>query len=190
MSFFRPEAVAILSRWKGVIIAFSALLASVMLLVRSAANGNTVMIGIATIASIGFAMTAIILVQRVRFMSSERSFGVVEVDEREIRFFRAGGRAILSLETIDRIEISNGRYSGPTWVLHRNVTGLGPVVVPLTTIGAEQLFDAFAALPGISLSRLIEKSREPPAAIQTVWERDDDRHRRPIDESSDPERMP
>ena len=46
-----------------------------------------------------------------------------------------------------------------------------PVTVPVAARGADRLFDAFAALPGIDLARLVSVSSRAAGETLTIWER-------------------
>lgn len=177
MGFFRPEAVAGLDRWKGILLALGVLIAGVWLTVRGFRSGDLPLSGLGLALGLGASMTTMAFAQRMRLFRRLESWwpaggrSMVEVDEREIRVFGSEGLAILSLERLERIDIRGSEGLGLCWVLDRSATGRPPVTIPISAIGADQLFDAFAALPEIDLTRLVEVSRTPPGETVTVWRR-------------------
>ena len=46
-----------------------------------------------------------------------------------------------------------------------------PLAVPIDAEGADALFDAFAALPGLSPARLIEAVERTAGGRETIWSR-------------------
>jgi hypothetical protein len=47
------------------------------------------------------------------------------------------------------------------------------LVIPVDAAGAEALFDAFTALPGLGAKRLLAARRTLRTGTQTLWRRDD-----------------
>ncbi len=152
-------------------LALGALAASAWLAMRGISSGSVLLAGTGIAALLSAGLVSAALVQRLRFRRLADQGGLVEVDEREIRYFGVEGCAVLSLDHLDRIDIRGSEAFGNCCVLHRSATGMQPVTIPVTARGADRLFDAFAALPGISLARLVSVSRQAAGETLTIWER-------------------
>lgn len=104
--------------------------------------------GLTLLAGIGLAYIAW---RKLAFRSEEIGPGVVEVDERQISYFAAYEGGVVSINQLARISAVTtaqaGRAADVHWVLEED--GGGRLVIPNTAAGAEQLFDAFAALDGV-----------------------------------------
>ena len=71
-------------------------------------------------------------------------------------------------DELNRIEIDHSGKPGH-WRLS---DGGGEVLaIPMNAEGADALFDAFTALPGMRASRIVEATRGRPGTVQTVWVR-------------------
>ncbi|MEX0369589.1 MAG: hypothetical protein AB3N09_03100, partial [Tateyamaria sp.] len=46
-----------------------------------------------------------------------------------------------------------------------------PLMIPVDADGADALFDAFAALPGLKTERMLAQMRANPDAAVLIWER-------------------
>lgn len=107
-------------------------------------------LGLAVLAlGIGWAMLAW---RRIRFAQAGDAPGMVEVNEGEIAYFgpRLGGTVGVPDLAEIRILSLRGRR---VWRLKQ---GDGQVIlIPVEAAGADQLFDAFAALPGMDTAVLV-----------------------------------
>jgi len=118
----------------------------------------------AVAVGVGLMLTAL---QRLRFGRHAGGPGVVQVDERRLSYFGPLSGGIIDLDDLARLAIDGSAYP-PHWVL----TGPGGQVVqvPINAEGADALFDAFAALPGLATERLIAAVQSPPAAHLILWQ--------------------
>jgi len=98
--------------------------------------------------------------RKLAFRSEEVGPGVVEVDERQISYFSAYEGGAVSINQLARVSavtgVAGGQAKDVHWVLEED--GGARLVIPNSAAGAEQLFDAFAALDGVdyaSASRAI-----------------------------------
>lgn len=161
--FLRPEARAALWRLRGLVVALS--LAGFGLWWALTAFGFLRWLGWgAVVAGLGLALAAL---QRLRFGQHKGGPGVVQVDERRLSYFGPLTGGIIDLDDLVRLAI-DGAAHPPHWIL----TGPGGQVVqvPITAEGADSLFDAFAALPGLPTERLIAAVQSPPAAHLVLWQ--------------------
>ncbi len=95
-------------------------------------------------------------VRRARFPGGGQGPGVVEIDERQITYFGPGGGAAVSINALVRVEVVT-RAAAPVgsdhvWVFHS--TEAAPLVIPGDAVGADGLFDALTALPGVDYSQV------------------------------------
>ncbi len=148
MSFVRPELAATLARWREVIAALGLTALGVWL----AWQGGYLLlpIGLATVG-LGIAW-AVLSVRRLRFQQSGEAPGIVRVTEAQIAYMgpRIGGFIGLPELAEIRLLTLRGRRA---WKLRQ---GDGQVLfIPVEAEGAEALFDAFAALPGMDMAALV-----------------------------------
>ena len=150
MSFLRPEARAALWRWREV-IAGTAVLA---LGLWWAATGLSVIRWLAVPVIAAGAAIAWTGLQRLRFRRGGGGAGVVEIVERRIAYWGPlaldpGGKPL-------------------HWVLtpHQGEA----LSIPVNAEGADALFDAFAALPGLPAERMLDLLAHPPGRPVTLWD--------------------
>ena len=91
MSFLRPDALRLLRRWKAVGLALGVLAASAWMTLRGLSSESVLLSGIGIVALLSAGLVSAALVQRLRFRRRVGQGGLVEVDEREIRYFGAEG---------------------------------------------------------------------------------------------------
>ncbi|MCB1394412.1 MAG: hypothetical protein H6898_14795 [Rhodobacter sp.] len=161
--FLRPEARTTLSRWaeSGAALALTA-----VGLWWGWAGLGLVRWGGIVLALTGAAL-AFGAVQRARFNRPGLAPGIVELDEGEIRYFGPRGGGVLALDRIASLSISADRGYWLAESLDGEI-----LVIPRAAQGSEALFDAFAALPGLGMEKLLRISAQPPAAnARTIWRR-------------------
>ena len=174
MSFVRPELVAALSRGREVI--FGGALA--------AAGGWLVWLGGYFLAPLGLALLAlgvgwaVLASRRLRFGQAGDAPGVVEVDEGQIAYFgpQVGGAVGLPDLVEIRLITMRGRR---LWRLKQS-DGQA-MLIPVEAAGADRLFDAFAALPGMDTAALVAalnptgqshtRALAVDAEMRLVWQR-------------------
>jgi hypothetical protein len=160
--FLRPQARATLWRLRGVAVALAP--AALGLWIAATTFGLTRWLGWALVA-LGAAL-ALAALQRLRFGLHDGGPGVVQIDERRLSYFGPLTGGVIDLDDLTRLGI-DGSSHPPHWLL----TAPGAVLaVPVNAAGAEALFDAFAALPGLSPERLIAAVNAPPPRPATLWE--------------------
>jgi len=152
----RPEVLAIFRRYSEVLIGLMLAGLGGWVVLRS--GWFWMLIGAAVmIAGLGLAYIAW---RKLAFRSKEIGPGVVEVDERQISYFSAYEGGAVSINQLAQISAVTDMRAGQAgqmhWVLEED--GGGKLVIPNSAAGADQLFDAFAALDGVdyaSASRAI-----------------------------------
>ena len=107
-------------------------------------------------------------IQRARFRNDAGGAGVVQVDEWLITYFGPLEGGSVSIERLTEIDLDP---SGKPlhWVLTE--PGQNPLHIPVNAEGANGLFDAFAALPGLDIEKMLAQLNGKPKARVTVWRR-------------------
>ncbi|WP_158969107.1 hypothetical protein [Chachezhania sediminis] len=168
MSFIRPEAQEALRRWRFALS--GAALAALGVYCSLGFGGLVGWIGW-PLAGAGVAL-GVVGIQRARFDTGHDGPGVVEIDEGEITYYGPLNGGSVSTGEIERL-ILDPTSRPPCWVMVDRANGI--LQVPVNADGADELFEAFAALPGLRTSRLLSELRsgmERKGGIPTViWER-------------------
>ncbi len=163
MSFLRPEARAALWRWREVIAGTATLAFGVWW----AATGFAAIRWLAVPVIAAGAAIAWTGLQRLRFRRGGGGAGVVEIVERRIAYWGPLSGGMIDLDDLARLVLDPG--GKPLhWVLtpHR-----GEVLsIPVDAEGADALFDAFAALPGLPAERMLDLLAHPPDRPVTLWD--------------------
>lgn len=148
MSFVRPEVARALYRWREVIAAAVAAAAGLWLMSRGgmllgALGGAT------TLAAVG---TGWMAWRRLRFAGDSDAPGVVEVDEGQIGWFGPGIGGFVALA--DLAEIGLVTVARMRCWRFRQTDGQ-VLLIPVAARGADRLYDALTALPGLDGSALV-----------------------------------
>lgn len=164
MSFIRPEARAALWRWREVLAGLGA-----------AALGAWWILGpggllgwIGWILVLTGAVGVVAGMQRGRFRTAGQGPGVVQIDEGQIAYFGPLSGGVAPMAEIERLTYCPNLHP-EQWLLES--PGRPPLAIPVNADGAEALFDAFAALPGLKMERLLaEMHGHSPHAV-VIWEK-------------------
>lgn len=160
----RPELAKALRPWREALIGGA--LAALGLFWFFDTVGLLRWIGLAVVMAGGF--IAWQGIQRARVPKPGDGPGVVEVDERQITYFGPGGGAVISIDTLVRVEFDT--RGTRAWRFHAD--GAPPLTVPADAVGADALFDALSALPGLAGETLIRALRSDAQGLFTLWQRD------------------
>lgn len=164
MSFLRPEAEEALWRWREVLIGLAVALVGLWFVLGPglllAVPGYVLMVGGAAFIWIG--------VQRVRFRKTGLGAGAVQVVEGQISYFGPLTGGVVALREIERLSLERGNYPAH-WKLEQ--PGQQPVMIPVNAAGADALFDAFAALPGLRTERMLAELSDDKTLSVVIWER-------------------
>ncbi|MFN3661136.1 hypothetical protein [Yoonia sp.] len=163
--FFRPEARAFLWRWRDVLAA--ALLGLFGLWWALNAAGVTLWLGyLGIVIALGWGIAG---VQRARFASHGDGPGVVQVRERRLAYFGPLDGGIMDVDDLTQLTLDPTSHPDPSWVL----SGVGGqrIAIPINAAGADDLFDVFAALPGIRTAMVLDVLERTPDAQVIVWSR-------------------
>lgn len=171
MPLFRPEAVETLKRWRepaaiAVLFGF-ALWFLWRAYVQSSLISGAIGLLFASVVG-GLLYTAYL---RARLRHAVAGPGIVEVRERMITYFSPDDRGGDSdLETLMRLQLSTmpGDMGDRNWILW-DVDG--SLVIPVYAEGADELIEAFSALPGLTYDKIVRVMNSNEQKIFTIWRR-------------------
>ncbi|MEM9551818.1 MAG: hypothetical protein AAGA05_11615 [Pseudomonadota bacterium] len=164
MSFVRPEVQTSLLQWRETLIGIALLCLGGYW--SFGVGGLLGWIGI-VVALAGIAL-AFVGMQRARFRARGRGPGVVLIDEGEITYMgplNGGSVAVAELSML----VLDPTARPAHWVLQP--TDRTALHIPVNADGADQLFDAFAGLPGIKTSHMLAQLHGAPEHPVVIWER-------------------
>lgn len=95
--------------------------------------------------------------------------GLVDVNERQIAYLSGHGGGAVSLEALDRVMVDVPQAGTARWVIEgSDGTRLE---IPLNAEGAAQVFDAVAALPGVTHEQTLAATRTTTPGSRTLWQK-------------------
>lgn len=163
--FLRPEARAFLWRWRDTLVGLALIALGLWWGLRFFGAlkwlGYVVILLGVTIAVAG--------VQRARFRQAGLGPGVVQINERRLSYFGPLDGGVMDVSDLMRLELDPTAHPDANWIL----TGVGGqrLCIPVNAAGAEDLFDVFAALPGIKTEQILAVLSRTPDARVVVWGR-------------------
>ncbi len=163
MSFVRPALARRLRRWSE--LAAAILAAIVGGFVMRLGGFLFLPVGaLLMLLSLGWAMTAL---RRLSFQRDVAAPGVVEVIEGQVSYFGPSFGGFVALDDLTELRLAEF-HGSLQWRLR---TAAGEVLlIPTEAAGAEQLYDAFATLPGIDMAILAFALRSGTATLP-LWRR-------------------
>lgn len=163
--FFRPELRALAWRYRDALFGVALLALGLFWGLRSFGILQWLGYGLVALGAIW----AVAGVQRARFRQNGDGPGVVQIRERRLAYFGPLDGGVMDVEDLTQLEIDPASHPEPSWVL----TGVGGqrIAIPINAAGAEELFDIFAALPGIKTNTVLDVLSRTPDARVTVWSR-------------------
>lgn len=162
MTFLRPEAVDTLTRWREALIGLGLILFATWwgLGSHGFVRGAAIVIGAVGLAVLWGG------IRRARFRPDSAGAGVVEVTERQITYFAPEGGHAVSLDALATVSIALQK-NGPAW-LFADETGK-VLEIPVGARGAELLYDAVSALPGVDYPALLRAVDQPTPLPTLIW---------------------
>lgn len=160
MSFVRPEAAAQLWRLREVLLT-SALVGFGLWLIWL---GGWVLVPLGAVV---LGLAGLLLrhaLARLRFLQAVGAPGIVELDEAQLGYMGPEVGGFISLQ--EAVELRLVSMRGRRLWRIKQADGQA-MLVPVDASGAEQLFDAFAALPGMDVGALADALHRPVSAAQT-----------------------
>ena len=162
--FFRPEARALVWRWREVLAA----LAVVGLGLWVVTSRGVVVSGFGYVLIAIGAVGLVPALRRARFAAGGDGPGIVQLDEGRVTYMGPVHGGVISLDEIEVLSLRRTPEGGRFWVL---AEGAAVLVVPVDALGAEALFDGFARLPGLSSARLLEALDGTAPGTTRLWQR-------------------
>jgi hypothetical protein len=107
--------------------------------------------------------------QRARFRTQGAGQGVVQVTEGQVVYLGPVTGGAVSLRELSQLSL-DGRQTPARWRLVQ--PDQRPLEIPVDAEGADALFDAFAALPGLRTGRLLSVLRVAAPRETVIWRRD------------------
>ena len=164
MSVFRPEARAALWRWREAIAGLGVTGLGAWLI-----SGPGFLLSIPGFAALAGGLLLIWLgIQRGRFRGPDGGAGAVQVDEGQVTYFGPLTGGTVALREMESLSLDGGMFP-PHWRLSQK--GQPPLLIPVNAEGAEALFDAFSALPGLRTERMLSTLRANPHQAVVIWQR-------------------
>lgn len=163
--FLRPEAKALLIRWSEVIVV--GVIIGIGLWI-ALPPGGLIVTGFGYVLMCLGAVAMVPAVRRARFVSGGQGPGVVQIDEGRILFMGPETGGAMALDDLSVLSVRRDRGGKTAWVM-ADATQL--LVIPVDAAGADALFDAFAALPGLHIDRLIAAVQSRTHGSQRLWAR-------------------
>lgn len=167
MNLVRTEVKSLLSRWSEVIAGLTVAVLGLWFLTRIGWLWQT--LGVLIIL-VGCAL-AFTAWRRLGFSSPKAGPGLVEVDERQISYFAAFEGGSVSIDQLARITAiapqTNGGVDDLTWVLEED--GGITLTIPNAASGAQLLFDAFEALPGVNYASAQKALADRTGQSYVIW---------------------
>lgn len=164
--FLRPEAAATLTRWREVLVALAVMALGLWI----AARPGLILQGAGYALMLAAAVALIPAVRRARFAAEGQGPGVVQVVEGRIVYMGPQTGGAVSLGELTSLSLRRDHEGNAAWLLHEPGQML---VIPVNAAGAEALFDAFTALPGLGSQRLLAARQGLRTGTQILWRRAD-----------------
>ncbi len=169
MNLIRPELRDWLDRWGETLIAGAVFLLGVWLIWHGYHRYNWMTQAIGLVLMVLGAALFWASYQRSRFSPRQQGPGLVEVTERRITYLTSLGGTSVDVAAMTRLELRTHDSFGQYWVLRHED---GPsLYIPTEATGAENLFDAFAVLPGIEPGKLIAAQKVTTTHRNVIWRR-------------------
>lgn len=164
MSFFRPEAQVAIWRWREGLTGLAVGLIGLSFIVGPggllAIPGYALLLGGAALIWLG--------VQRGRFRGADGGAGAVQVDEGQVTYFGPLTGGAIALRDMVRLSLEGAMFP-PHWRLDQ--PGQPALLIPVNAAGADALFDAFAALPGLRTEHMLSELSANRHQAVVIWER-------------------
>jgi len=161
MSFIRPEAQATLMQWREALLGILILLLGVWWI-----SGSGILRWVGVAVTLGGAALFYIGYQRARFRVGKGGPGVVTVDEGQVSYFGPLSGGMVAIDDLAMVVLDPAQ-TPPVWILQQ--PRQADVMIPVNAEGAELLFDAFAALPGIRTEFMLSSLKADRTQPVVIW---------------------
>ena len=165
--FIRPEMARWFARWGEPLAAGIVALVGARILWRGLTRYDWMLDAIGAVLLLLGLAAFWAAFRRAQFKPADDGPGLVAVTERRITYMSGHGGGFADIHALRRIELRSAIGEGRVWVLKHDD---GPSLeIPLEATGAEALFDAFAALPGIDMAALIAARKAGGDNRVVIW---------------------
>lgn len=164
--FLRPEARATLSRWSEVLIALGVIALGLWIAWRP----GPIVSGFGWVLAAVGALALLPAFRRARFTSSGADPGVVTVDERQVLYMGPTHGGAVALGELTSLSLRRDGDGRAAWVM---VEGDSLLVIPAEARGADDLFEAFLALPGLEAQAILAARAGDAPGTTRLWTRPD-----------------
>lgn len=161
----RPELKVALRRWREVIAAVGLALFGAWLIALGGWLLGPLGIGLVLLA----AAWGLVALRRLRFLRGISAPGVVEVIEGQVGYYGPSFGGFVALADVTELRVIDlaGKRQ---WRLRTR--GAEVLMIPVDAAGADRLYDAFAALPGIDMAA-VTAALDDTAPPLRLWKRAD-----------------
>jgi hypothetical protein len=161
LSFIRPEAQTAILQWREALLGMAILLLGLWWV-----SGSGILQWVGVAVALAGAVLIYTGVQRARFRAETGGAGVVTVDEGQISYFGPLSGGVASIADLALV-VLDPTQTPPVWVLQQ--PRQMDVSIPVNAEGADQLFDAFAALPGIRTEHMLSALKTDATQPVVIW---------------------
>lgn len=165
----RPEVAALLRRWREVIVALAVAAIGGWVLAYGLRRGEILLQLCGVVLLVGALGVARAAFLRQRFAQNSEGPGIVLITEGQILYMGPHDGAAADLDSLNSIAVRRDSAGGLVWIL--GSAGAPTLEIPAGARGAEKLFDAFTALPGLDPADLLRARQAGTRAARIVWRR-------------------
>lgn len=161
MSFIRPEARTALLELRETLLGVVVFLLGLWWL-----SGSGILQWIGIAVAVGGAILIYTGIQRARFRSGKGGPGVVTVDEGEVSYYGPISGGVAAIDDLAMVVLDPAQKP-PVWILQQ--PRQADIAIPVNAEGADKLFDAFAALPGIRTEFMLSALKADATQPVVIW---------------------
>ena len=163
--FLRPEAAAMLSRWREPLVSGLVIVLGIWLILRP----GPVVAGFGWIVAALGGVSLFASIRRVRFKGAGDGPGVVDLVEGRVTYMGPFYGGAVSADDISEVAFKRARDGKGYWMLNHSE---GVLVIPASAKGAERLFDLFTAMPDVSAAVALAAIEKQSHGTTVVWTRE------------------
>jgi len=160
--FLRPEVARLLTRWREVLIVLAVIALGGWIALRP----GPIVQGFGYVLMAAGALGLIPTLRRARFQADGQGAGVVRIDEGRVLYMGPVTGGTVAIRELTSLSLRRAEGEGAVWVL---VEPGALLTIPVNAQGAEALFDAFTALPGLNAQHLLAALARENVGTERVW---------------------
>ena len=163
--FLRPEAARALTRWREVLVAVAIAALGAWIAFRP----GPIVQGFGYVLIAAGALGLVPALRRARFHAEGQGPGVVRIDEGRVLFMGPVNGGTIAIREMTSLSLRRDAEGQAGWVL---VEPTALLTIPVNAEGADALFDAFTALPGLNAQHLLAALGRNRVGTERVWLRE------------------